>query len=55
MVIKRQSDLAQVNITIEAYRSMKAQARSEGRTMKFLISMLIMDYVNGNKERHQSP
>ena len=44
-----------VYITSEAHRAMKIQAATEGRTMKYLISMVIMDYVNTNKERHQSP
>ena len=44
-----------VYITHEAYRALKIQAASEGRSMKFLLSMLIVDYVAANKEGRQHP
>ena len=46
---------AQVHITHESCRALKAQAAREGRTMQYLVSMMIMDYCNAIRERGQSP
>ena len=56
MPIRRDRDnLAMVYVTPEAYQAMKVQAKVEGRNMKFLLSRLIMEYVNSNKEGRQHP
>ena len=44
------ADNTKVYITHEAFQAIKTQSAMEGRTMKFLISRLIMDYVTANKE-----
>ena len=56
MPVRRDRDnLAMVYVTPEAYRAMKVQAEAEGRSMKYLVSMLILGYVNANKEGRQHP
>ena len=40
---------------VEEYRELKIQSAREGRSMKFLLGMLIMDYVNIQKERGHRP
>ena len=55
MVTKSKKDQAMVSIGVEEYRELKIQAATEGRSMKFLLGMLIMDYVNLQKERQAQP
>ena len=54
---EKEKDLRQrhVYISYESHRAMRIQAAMEGRTMFDLVSMVILDYVNANKERHQQP